>query len=89
MTVPIGLATFFILPDTPYTTRSRFLTPAECQMAIDRVTKAGKAAPAGVTLQTFKRVLTKWRWYAFVLGYVVGSFLASKHSLEGIRLSYQ
>ncbi|EMR66286.1 putative pantothenate transporter liz1 protein [Eutypa lata UCREL1] len=61
MTVPIGLATFFILPDTPYTTRSRFLTPAECQMAIDRVTKAGKAAPAGVTLQTFKRVLTKWR----------------------------
>ncbi|GKT61727.1 pantothenate transporter liz1 protein [Colletotrichum tofieldiae] len=71
MTIPVGVATFFILPDTPYTTKSKFLTPKECELAIDRVTKAGKAAPAGVTLATFKRVLLKWRWYAFVLGYVL------------------
>lgn len=71
MTIPVGVATFFILPDTPYTTKSKFLTAKECELAIDRVTKAGKAAPAGVTLATFKRVLLKWRWYAFVLGYVV------------------
>ncbi|KAK7721106.1 hypothetical protein SLS64_001401 [Diaporthe eres] len=33
--------------------------------------KAGKAPPKGVDLQTFKRVLSKWRWYAFVPGYVL------------------
>lgn len=75
MTIPVGVATLFVLPDTPYTTKSRFLTAKECELAIDRVTKAGKAAPAGVTLATFKRVLLKWRWYAFVLGYVVSKSL--------------
>lgn len=77
MTVPVGLATFFFLPDTPYTTKSRFLTAKECELAIERVQKAGKAAPAGVTFATFKRVLSKWRWYAFVLGYVVSAYQAS------------
>lgn len=71
MTVPIGLATFLVLPDTPYTTKSRFLTPRECRLALERVEKAGKAKPAGVNLNTFKRVLTKWRWYAFVFAYIV------------------
>ncbi|KXH65662.1 pantothenate transporter liz1 [Colletotrichum salicis] len=71
MTIPVGVATFFVLPDTPHTTKSKFLTAKECELAIERVTKAGKAAPAGVTLATFKRVLLKWRWYAFVLGYVL------------------
>ncbi|KAI1862829.1 uncharacterized protein JN550_009976 [Neoarthrinium moseri] len=71
MTVPVGLATYFILPDTPYTTRSKFLTAAECELALKRVQDAGKAAPKPVTLQTFKRALTKWRWYAFVLGYIL------------------
>ena len=71
MTVPVGIATFWILPDTPYNTRSPFLTSQECELALERVRRAGKAAPAGVNLHTFKRVLSKWRWYAFVLGYVV------------------
>ncbi|KAI7774156.1 pantothenate transporter liz1 [Diaporthe eres] len=71
MTVPVGIATYFVLPDTPYTTKARFLTPAECELAISRVQKAGKAPPKGVDLQTFKRVLSKWRWYAFVPGYVL------------------
>lgn len=71
MTIPVGVATYFVLPDTPYTTKAKFLTTAECELAISRVQKAGKAAPRGVDLQTFKRVLSKWRWYAFVPGYVV------------------
>ena len=71
MTVPVGLATYFFLPDTPYTTKSRFLTSQECELALERVKKAGKAKPAGVTFKTVKRVLTKWRWYAFVFAYIV------------------
>lgn len=73
ITIPVGVATYFVLPDTPYTTKAKFLTPQECELAISRVTKAGKAAPRGVDLQTFKRVLSKWRWYAFVPGYVVSA----------------
>lgn len=74
MTVPVGLATFFILPDTPYTTRAWFLTEEECELSVERVRKAGKAAPVKITLKTFVRILSRWRWYAFVLGYVVSSF---------------
>ncbi|KAK0640236.1 Pantothenate transporter liz1 [Lasiodiplodia hormozganensis] len=83
MTVPVGLATFFILPDTPYTTRAWFLTEEECEMSVERVRKAGKAAPVKITLNTFVRILSRWRWYAFVLGYVASSYfgiwLKSEH----------
>ncbi|KAI1143202.1 pantothenate transporter liz1 [Hypoxylon sp. FL0543] len=48
MTLPVGIATFFVLPDTPFTTRSRFLTSNECELALERVQKAGKAPPAKV-----------------------------------------
>lgn len=71
MTVPVGFATWMFLPDTPYTTRAWILTEEEKALAIERVRRAGKAAPEKVTLDTFKRVLTRWRWYAFVLGYVL------------------
>ncbi|RDW87461.1 hypothetical protein BP5796_03155 [Coleophoma crateriformis] len=71
MTVPVGLATFLFLPDTPHKTRAWFLTDAEIKIALARVEKAGKAAPTPFTLKTFKRILTRWRWYALVLGYVL------------------
>lgn len=71
MTVPVGLATYVFLPDTPYTTRAWSLTENEKEMAAARVLKAGKAAPAKITVQTFKKILGSWKWYAFVLGYVV------------------
>lgn len=71
MTVPVGFATFAFLPDTPYTTRAWFLTAEECALSIERVRRAGKAPPARITLQTFKRVMKRWRWYAFVMAYVV------------------
>lgn len=78
MTVPVGLATFIFLPDTPYTTKSWFLSTAEKELAITRVLAAGKAPPVKITLATFKRVLSRWRWYAFVLGYIIyGSSCAS------------
>ncbi|KAL1595657.1 hypothetical protein SLS60_009346 [Paraconiothyrium brasiliense] len=71
MTVPVGFMTWFILPDTPYTTKSWFLSEEEKQLAIERVREAGKAAPVPLTIATFKVILTRWRWYAFVFGYVL------------------
>jgi ACS family pantothenate transporter-like MFS transporter len=77
MTIPVGLATYVFLPDTPHTTRAWFLTQDEKDMAAARVLRAGKAAPAKITAQTFKRILSSWKWYAFVLGYVVREPLSS------------
>jgi ACS family pantothenate transporter-like MFS transporter len=60
MTVPVGFGTFFFFPDTPHKTRAWFLTKEECQLALERVAKAGKAAPVKITLDTFKRIFSRW-----------------------------
>ena len=86
MTVPVGFITWWVLPDTPYTTKAWFLSDEDKQLAIDRVQKAGKAAPAKITLATFKRVLTGWRWYAFVLGYVLYGSACGASDYFGIWL---
>lgn len=74
MTVPVGIATFFLLPDTPYTTRVWYLSKSERDLAEERVLKAGKAKPVKITLATFKKILSSWKWYVFVIGYVVSYY---------------
>lgn len=86
MTVPVGFATWFALPDTPYTTRAWYLSNDEKQLAIDRVRRSGKAAPAKLTLATIRQVLTGWHWYAFVLAYVVYGSACQASSYFGIWL---
>lgn len=86
MTVPVGCITWWVLPDTPYTTKAWFLNDGDKRLAIDRVQKAGKAAPAKITLATFKRVLTSWRWYAFVFGYVLYGSACGASEYFGIWL---
>jgi ACS family pantothenate transporter-like MFS transporter len=88
MTVPVGLATYVFLPDTPHTTRAWFLTQDEKDMAAARVLKAGKAAPAKITAQTFKRILSSWKWYAFVLGYVVSESLFECSRMSDVKLTF-
>jgi hypothetical protein len=80
MTVPVGLATYVFLPGTPHTTRAWFLTQDEKSIEAARVLKAGKAAPGKITAHTFKRILSSWKWYAFVLRYVV-----SQNMVESFR----
>ncbi|KAF7886822.1 uncharacterized protein EAF02_003469 [Botrytis sinoallii] len=45
MTHPVGFATIFLLPDTPHTTRTRYLTKHECALAIERVEKPERQLP--------------------------------------------
>jgi len=71
MTVPVGIATFFFFPDTPYKKKPWFLTEEEHAIAIRRVQSVGIAPPAKITWGTFTRILSRWRIYAFVFGYVV------------------
>lgn len=65
MTIPVGIATFFFYPDVPHNTRVRYLTDEEIRLSLDRVHKAGKAAPAKITLSTFLRVAKRWRMRSF------------------------
>ncbi|KAJ5894162.1 hypothetical protein N7495_005853 [Penicillium taxi] len=71
MTVPVGLATYICLPDTPYTTRAWFLSQSDRDLAKERVQRAGKAPPVKITLRKIQKILSSWKWYAFVLGYVL------------------
>lgn len=71
MTVPVGLVTFFFLPDTPHKTRAWFLTQDDKDLALRRVEEAGKAAPAKLTWRKAGRILRGWKWWLFVLGYVL------------------
>lgn len=60
MTVPVGLVTFFFLPDTPHKTRAWFLTQDDKDLALRRVEEAGKAAPASLTWKKAGRILRGW-----------------------------
>lgn len=60
MTLPVGFATIFLLPDTPHNTRAWYLTKNECALAIERVEKAGKAAPVPITWAKIRRMFTRW-----------------------------
>jgi ACS family pantothenate transporter-like MFS transporter len=71
MTVPVGIATFFFFPNTPYKKKPWFLTEEEHAIALRRVQNVGIAPPAKITWRTFTRILGRWRIYAFVFGYVV------------------
>ncbi|KAL2835402.1 pantothenate transporter liz1 [Aspergillus pseudoustus] len=86
MTVPVGLATFLFLPDTPYTTQVWYLSQEERDLAKERVLKAGKAPPVKITWGTFGRILGSWRWYAFVVGYVLYGSACGGNGYFGIWL---
>ncbi|KAL4811330.1 major facilitator superfamily domain-containing protein [Aspergillus unguis] len=86
MTVPVGIAAFFALPDTPYTTRVWFLSDREKELAIERVARVGKAPPVKITFGTFKRILAGWKWYAFVMGYVLYGSSCGGNGYFGIWL---
>lgn len=60
MTVPVGIATVLLLPDTPHTSRAWFLTEEERALGLERVKKAGKAPPIPITWSKVRRIFTRW-----------------------------
>ncbi|PBL00916.1 pantothenate transporter liz1 [Armillaria gallica] len=73
MTVPCGIAVLCFLPDLPSNTRAFYLTEEEKKFALDRAIALGKsqAGEKKIGFSLVKRMLTTWKWYAFVLGYVI------------------
>ncbi|KAG4032609.1 hypothetical protein MFRU_006g00790 [Monilinia fructicola] len=69
ITLPIALYGFLLFPDTPSTTSAFYLTPAERDLAKDRVPEAPNNhvwSPAFL-----KTVLTSWSWYGFVILWII------------------
>ncbi|KAK0456374.1 pantothenate transporter liz1 [Armillaria borealis] len=73
MTVPCGIAVLCFLPDLPSNTRAFYLTEEEKKFALDRAIALGKsqAGEKRFGFSLAKRMLTTWKWYAFVIVYVV------------------
>lgn len=61
MTIPVGIITAIFFPDTPHKTKVFFLSTEEKELALERVNRAGKAAPEALTLSRVAKVLKSWR----------------------------
>ncbi|OJJ07830.1 hypothetical protein ASPVEDRAFT_57082 [Aspergillus versicolor CBS 583.65] len=71
ITIPVAFLGFFIFPDMPDRTKSRFLSEDEKALARKRLAEEGFKPSTGLSKTLFKRVLGSWRAYAFVLLLVV------------------
>lgn len=60
MTVPVGLITAYVLPDTPHQTRAFFLSKEEKELGLERVQRAGKAAPVPLNLAKVGKIMRSW-----------------------------
>lgn len=71
ITIPIGIIGFFLLPGTPKNCYSLFLTDQEIYLARKRMRDANIALESKGTsffdLKLWKKILTNWRYGAFVV----------------------
>ncbi|EJU00854.1 MFS general substrate transporter [Dacryopinax primogenitus] len=71
MSLPIALVGFFFFPDSPARARGWWMTPADKQLAVDRIARAGVGKnPGFFDWKLIKRAFSTWHWYLFVPGYV-------------------
>ncbi|KAL4959825.1 major facilitator superfamily domain-containing protein [Aspergillus stella-maris] len=71
ITIPVAFLGFFIFPDMPDRTKSRFLSPSEKTLARKRLLEEGFTPSTGLSKSLFRRVLTSWRFYSYVLLLVI------------------
>ncbi|KAK9476694.1 major facilitator superfamily domain-containing protein, partial [Lipomyces japonicus] len=67
ISVPIALLGFFCLPDFPNNTRVKWLTKAEKEFSIKRITAVGKRGPRKLSWRRVKEYSKSWRPYAYLL----------------------
>ncbi|KAF9073869.1 pantothenate transporter liz1 [Rhodocollybia butyracea] len=73
MTVPCALGILLVLPDLPSNTRAWYLSKEEKDFALKRSLALGKSQPGEKKLNwtLIIRILSSWKWYGLVLGYIV------------------
>ncbi|KAK3374730.1 MFS general substrate transporter [Podospora didyma] len=70
ITVPYALIGFRIFPGVPDSPKPVFLPGADISIAKDRLKRAGIVRPGKLTLNVFKRTLSRWHIYEFVFCYI-------------------
>ncbi|KAL4903327.1 hypothetical protein BDW74DRAFT_168891 [Aspergillus multicolor] len=66
ITIPVAFLGFFIFPDMPDRTKSRFLSEDQKALAQKRLEEDGFKASTGLNKSLFKRVVTSWTAWSFV-----------------------
>ncbi|KAK9452011.1 major facilitator superfamily domain-containing protein [Limtongia smithiae] len=67
ITIPISFCGFIFYPNIPSDIHSRFLTPAEKELARVRLTNEGFAEAKPLTFATFKRACLAWQTWVFTI----------------------
>ncbi|KAJ3973457.1 pantothenate transporter liz1 [Lentinula raphanica] len=87
MTAPCAIGLLVVLPDLPSNTRVWYLNQDERKFALERAIRAlGKSQPGEKKLDwtLIKRMLSSWKWYGLVLGYVIYGSSCQDTSYFGI-----
>ncbi|KAL0260191.1 hypothetical protein SLS55_003875 [Diplodia seriata] len=69
ITLPMAVWGYYALPDLPSTTRVHWLKPAEKELALERMRKAGKHLEEPFTLKGLQRILKKWHFWVYTAYY--------------------
>ncbi|BCS29596.1 uncharacterized protein APUU_71166A [Aspergillus puulaauensis] len=70
ITIPIAIYGFLVFPDTPTTTKARYLTATEKALAVARIPESG-AVKVPLNFAFLKSIFTTWYWYAFVMLWII------------------
>ncbi|KAL4734390.1 major facilitator superfamily domain-containing protein, partial [Aspergillus similis] len=70
ITIPIAIYGFIVFPDTPTTTKARYLTAEEKALAVARIPETG-AVKVPLNWAFLKSVFLQWYWWAFVMLWII------------------
>lgn len=70
ITVPGAVWGFFVVPDSPYSTKVFYLTKEQVTLAKERMAKLDRTGFDGIGIKTFKSVLLKPFVWVFVINYM-------------------
>ncbi|KAL4899210.1 hypothetical protein BDW74DRAFT_171674 [Aspergillus multicolor] len=70
ITIPIAIYGFIVFPDTPTTTKARYLTAEEKALAVARIPESG-AVKVPLNWAFLKSIFLQWYWWAFVLLWII------------------
>jgi ACS family pantothenate transporter-like MFS transporter len=70
ITIPVAIYGFLLFPDTPGTTQAPYLNEQERALAVARVPRIEHGG-AKITMRLCKQIFTSWKYYGFVMLWVI------------------
>ncbi|KAK4622663.1 Pantothenate transporter FEN2 [Fulvia fulva] len=72
ITFPVAIYGFLCFPDTPTSTKAKYLTSEEKMLAVERLPEVSKQRGV-LGWSLIRRVVFSWQWWAFVWLWIAGS----------------